>query len=78
MTKDWTQSEWMQELPKEGIKVGEEAELVGITKEEWMKMNNDKILLNDIKSAFREVVKKLLQVKPELKAWIDKNYGEYL
>ena len=33
---------------------------------------------HDLQEAFRTVVKKLLEVKPELEQWIDKNYKNYL
>ncbi len=31
-----------------------------------------------LKSDCRTLVQKLLQVKPELREWLEKNYGEYL
>ena len=33
---------------------------------------------HDLQEAFRTVVKKLLEVKPELDQWIEKNYKNYL
>ena len=32
----------------------------------------------NVRKAVRELAKKLLQVKPELREWLEVNYGEYL
>ena len=32
----------------------------------------------NVRKAVRELTKKLLQVKPELREWLEVNYGEYL
>ena len=32
----------------------------------------------NVRKAVRELTKKLLQVKPELRDWLEVNYGEYL
>ena len=59
--------------------IGEECELVGIEKQVWESTLNRSIVLqagNDkLKADCKTLAKKLL---PELRDWLEVNYGEYL
>ena len=62
--------------------VGEECELVGIEKQVWESTLNRSMVLqasNDkLKTDCRTLAQKLLQVKPELRDWLEINFKEYL
>ena len=62
--------------------IGEECELVGIEKQVWESTLNRSMVLQDgndkLKKDCRALAQKLLQVKPELREWLEVNYGEYL
>lgn len=68
------------------IPPGVEMELVGISKQELARLRElESQVLSEARTCRRNHVldcrtlaKKLLQVKPELREWLEVNYGEYL
>lgn len=65
--------------------VGEECELVGIEKQELARFKTmEKKYLEQFAKSLKladdciTLAQKLLQVKPDLKEWLEKHYGEYL
>ena len=68
------------------IPPGVEMELVGISKQELARLKKlEEQALSEARTCRRNPVldcqtlaKKLLQVKPELREWLEVNYGEYL
>lgn len=69
-------------LAKINQALGEECELVGIEKQVWESTLNRSMMLqaeNDkLKTDCRTLAKKLLQVKPELREWLEINFKGYL
>lgn len=72
----------LKECTKNKPQIGEECELVGIEKQVWESTLNRSMVLqaeNDkLKTDCRTLGQKLLQVKPELREWLEVNYKEYL
>ena len=62
--------------------VGEECELVGIEKQVWESTLNRSMVLQadntNLKTDCKTLAQKLLQVKPELREWLEINFKEYL
>lgn len=69
-------------LAKINQALGEECELVGIEKQVWESTLNRSMVLqaeNDkLKTDCKTLAQKLLQVKPELREWLEVNFKEYL
>lgn len=72
----------LKECTKKKPQIEEECELVGIEKQVWESTLNRSMVLQaeieKLKTDCKTLAKKLLQVKPELRDWLEVNYGEYL